>query len=143
MVSLAQPTRKGWIAMKSEHRRNRLRAVLRRRCRNGWSALYLLPAIALMAADMTAGSALQNAPRPVGKPAAQAQLTVRLTGLHDRRGQVVVALFNRAEGFPERGALATQKIDLSKGAPLNPLIVIFRNLTPGVYAVSAYHDANS
>lgn len=129
--------------MHTENGRVRLPAAQRRRCRPRRVALHLWPAIALMMGAVTVGSAQRNTPRPPGKPPAPARLIVRLTGLHDRRGQVIVSLFNRPEGFPAHGALVTQKVDLSKGAGLKPLIVTFRNLKPGVYAVSAYHDANN
>jgi uncharacterized protein (DUF2141 family) len=69
-------------------------------------------------------------------------LTVMITGLRNRHGQVVVSLFDKAEGFPQKAALATQKIDLSEVARLTPLSITFKNLKPGSYAVTAYHDEN-
>jgi uncharacterized protein (DUF2141 family) len=72
---------------------------------------------------------------------ALAQIAVKITGLHNRRGQLVVDLFDRAEDFLKK-SLQTQKIDLSKVAALDPLMVTFKDVPPGTYAVSAYQDAN-
>jgi uncharacterized protein (DUF2141 family) len=69
------------------------------------------------------------------------QITVKITGLHNRRGKLVVDLFDRADDFL-RKSRQTQKIDLSKVTALDPLVVTFKDLPLGTYAVSAYQDAN-
>jgi uncharacterized protein (DUF2141 family) len=68
------------------------------------------------------------------------RLTVKLKGFKSEKGAVYVALFDQAAAFPKNPekAIATQR-GLIKGGTAT---VEFRDLKPGTYAVSAYHDAN-
>lgn len=65
-----------------------------------------------------------------------ADLTVTVLGATHQKGQVAVGLFNAAAKFPgeptvgQRVAAATQ------------VELVFKNLAPGRYALSAYHDEN-
>jgi uncharacterized protein (DUF2141 family) len=83
------------------------------------------------------GSA-SGAPAP-GEPPGTASLTVRIQGLKNDRGQVAVALFARAEGFPRsERAFRGQLARIEGGRAL----VSFRSLRPGTYAVAVLHDEN-
>ncbi|MBC8166817.1 MAG: DUF2141 domain-containing protein [Bryobacteraceae bacterium] len=68
-------------------------------------------------------------------------LTVNLKGFKSDKGAVEVALFDKAAAFPKNPekALARQRVPIAGGAAT----VELRNLTPGTYAVSAYHDVNN
>ena len=74
----------------------------------------------------------------VGQPT---QLAVEISGLNQPEGQVCLNLFNSSSGFPSNRdeALQTLCIATAEGAPV---LATFENLTPGSYAVSAFHDAN-
>ena len=70
--------------------------------------------------------------------AAAADLQVEVRGLAGETGTVNVGLFDRAASFPKQ-TVAGARVP----AATKPAIVVFRNLAPGEYAVSAFHDANS
>jgi uncharacterized protein (DUF2141 family) len=123
--------------MKSRDKRVLSLLPLRRQGRRTQSVL--LAAILMTSVVLAPGSS--GAPGQ-NSASSLALLTVTITGLRDRHGQVVISLFNKAEGFPQKAALATRKIDLSKVARLTPLVITFKSLKPGSYAVTAYHDEN-
>lgn len=69
--------------------------------------------------------------------AAAADLTVSVENVNSAEGKLRVGLFTSAQAFPgtpERGA--------SVPAAPGTGTVVFRDLAPGNYAVSAYHDLN-
>ena len=69
-------------------------------------------------------------------PAFAADLKIEVQGIASSTGQLRVALY-RAEGFPhEEDALAVQALSIT-GPEMS---VTFGDLTPGRYAVIAYHD---
>ena len=70
--------------------------------------------------------------------AAAADLQVEVRGLAGETGTVNVGLFDRAASFPKQ-TVAGERVP----AATKPAVVVFRNLAPGEYAVSAFHDANS
>jgi hypothetical protein len=57
-----------------------------------------------------------------------ARIVVTIDGLHSGRGNVVVALYSRAEGFPD-GDYSDRHVKV--GASTAPLTVIFDDLVPG------------
>jgi uncharacterized protein (DUF2141 family) len=73
--------------------------------------------------------------------AEQTILTVDLAPLHSDRGRVVVALFNGAGGFPKKPGQACRRAAtvIKRGNAK----VRFRQLRPGTYAVSVFHDENN
>jgi uncharacterized protein (DUF2141 family) len=66
------------------------------------------------------------------------RVTVELLGLENARGQVLVALFRSARGFPDRGAGAFGS--QVREARAGTLMVTFDSVPPGPFAVSAHHD---
>ena len=73
-------------------------------------------------------------------PAQVAQLVVTIDGLHSAKGNLFVALYSRAEGFPD-GDYSDRQAKIP--ASLAPLTIVFDDLAPGTYAVGAYHDENA
>ncbi len=73
--------------------------------------------------------------------ASSSHLTVMINGLRDQKGQVCLSLFSQAQGFPSRGdqAIESRCVRANEAA----LGVTFKNLSPGRYAVAAFHDENS
>jgi uncharacterized protein (DUF2141 family) len=67
-----------------------------------------------------------------------ARIVVTVDGLHSDKGSLYVALFARAEGFPD-GDLAAQHLQVKAGR--DPITVTFE-APPGRYALGAYHDEN-
>ena len=80
--------------------------------------------MSLMAA--TTGSALAG------------DLTVEVRGIASTRGSVLVALFDVPANFLDKPS-----IGLTVPATAKPVQAVFRNLKPGVYAVSSFHDQNN
>jgi uncharacterized protein (DUF2141 family) len=93
-------------------------------------------------------AALCPALAPWVSPALAAQsadtgtLTIHVTGARNTKGQVRVALFRAAEGFPSDAskAIHTQAADIDPQT-LSARIT-FSGLPASVYAVSVFHDEN-
>lgn len=65
-------------------------------------------------------------------------LTIEISGMKSNKGSVLVALYKNKEDFLKkrfRGDMA--KIKDQKA------ITVFKNLVPGIYAVSLFHDENN
>lgn len=72
-------------------------------------------------------------------PSASAALDVTLKAVRDARGTVRVGLYRDPATFrKEDKALAVQQVPAAAGE----VTVSFRDLTPGRYAIMAYHDEN-
>jgi len=70
----------------------------------------------------------------------QTKLEVTITNLKSVKGQVVVALFNKKEGFPNEQSKALKILEgkISNGK----CRVVFENIPFGIYAIGVYHDEN-
>ncbi|MCB9664418.1 MAG: DUF2141 domain-containing protein [Alphaproteobacteria bacterium] len=77
-------------------------------------------------------------------PAASAQeaptLELRIQGVASTAGRILVAVFDRAEGFPGRAELAVHKVAVPAAVPTTTVRV--EGLEAGRYAVVAVHDVN-
>ncbi|HLJ62750.1 MAG TPA: DUF2141 domain-containing protein [Stellaceae bacterium] len=71
--------------------------------------------------------------------AAGASLVVTIEGVRNASGNVYVALFSKAEEFPD-GDHADRYVKVE--AKSADIIVTFAELIPGRYALGAYHDEN-
>lgn len=69
-------------------------------------------------------------------PAVAADLTVVVDGVRGGKGQVMVALFDSAEGFERDRRIAGAFVTARAGR----VYFAFPNLAPGSYAVSTFHD---
>ena len=67
-----------------------------------------------------------------------ADLNVEIAGIAEAKGEVLVALFNKSEGWLRNGAGAS-----SATAQVGSVKVTFTDLPEGDYAVSVIHDLNS
>lgn len=65
-----------------------------------------------------------------------ADLTVTVTGASHQKGQIAVALFNASATFPGEPTVG------QRGPAGAQVELVFKNLVPGRYALSAYHDEN-
>jgi len=66
-------------------------------------------------------------------------LTVQVTGLKSTTGNLLIALFNNAQGFPNDNKMAIEKII----SPVNyNFTSTIKNLKAGTYAVAIFHDKN-
>lgn len=90
----------------------------------------LLTTAAISAALSTALSA------PIGAAVA-AELTVEVDGASSEKGLIAVAVFDTAEDFPGK-MLHGIRAPIAGGKG----IAVFKDLPPGRYAISAYHDEN-
>lgn len=70
-------------------------------------------------------------------PVFAADLVVEVEGLRGNQGVVSVGLFDKAENFPKQFTTG-----LRTPADKPVVEVVFRDLAPGRYAVSAYQDEN-
>ncbi len=67
-------------------------------------------------------------------------LTIAITNLENTDGMLLVALFNKEEGFPEDENSAIRKSRISAGGNT---VVTYKNLPYGTYAVTVLHDENN
>ncbi len=67
-----------------------------------------------------------------------ADLRVEIEGVSSKEGTVEVGLFDQEQGFPDRYTRG-----ISVPAAGSAVTVVFTDLPPGRYAVSAYQDRNS
>jgi uncharacterized protein (DUF2141 family) len=67
-------------------------------------------------------------------------LTIEVTGLAPSKGNIILSLYNKAEGFPESAEATYQTASMPvKAGKVNiPLLKI----PNGTYAVAFFHDAN-
>jgi uncharacterized protein (DUF2141 family) len=72
--------------------------------------------------------------------AAAATLIVEVEGLKDDTGKLHASLYASEEGFPTKPEKALRHVDVPIVA--GKARVVFEGLTPGGYAVAAYHDEN-
>jgi uncharacterized protein (DUF2141 family) len=69
-----------------------------------------------------------------------ADLTVTVTSLRNANGDVHIAVYDRADAFPEsEGMISEVKVAISG----NQARHVFKNLRPAFYAVAVYHDENA
>ncbi|MDT8391047.1 MAG: DUF2141 domain-containing protein [Lentisphaeria bacterium] len=68
-----------------------------------------------------------------------ATVTVRVKGLKNSEGNVLISLFNQADGFPANHEKALRAAVIPAGK-LNE--VVFKDLPRGTYAVAVCHDEN-
>ena len=66
-----------------------------------------------------------------------ADLTIRVTGIVSEKGTVRVALHDGSEGFPRDRQMVAGK---SIKASTDGVTILFNDLVPGVYAISAFQD---
>ena len=69
-------------------------------------------------------------------------VTVQVVGARSARGQLGVALFRSAEGFPENASHAIRQQLLAVNPDALGAQIVFRDLPPGTYAVAVRHDEN-
>jgi uncharacterized protein (DUF2141 family) len=68
-----------------------------------------------------------------------ADLSVVVTGLRSGNGDVHIAVYDRADAFPEsEGMLSEVKVPIRDRRAR----YVFKNLPPAFYAVAVYHDEN-
>ena len=70
------------------------------------------------------------------------QLVVEVSGLNEQQGQICLNLFDSGAGFPSDRSKAVKTQCMATIDSSSPLLTTFENLSPGSYAVSAFHDAN-
>jgi uncharacterized protein (DUF2141 family) len=69
-------------------------------------------------------------------PAIAARIVVTVDGIRDNRGNVYIGLYSNPDEFLTSHCTAYYKVQASTA----PITVAFNNLSPGEYAVGAYHD---
>lgn len=67
------------------------------------------------------------------------ELSVRVEGIKTIQGDIYMAVYNRADGFLEIENAVATKIASVTG---KQVLIRFRNLKPGYYAIATYHDKN-
>jgi uncharacterized protein (DUF2141 family) len=90
------------------------------------------------AAEIVAAKPSPQATTPATRQSL-AHLTVRVTGLRNRKGQLIFGVFTSADGFPnvERRSVNWQVRD-----PDADSVTFEADLPPGVYGASVLHDEN-
>ncbi len=92
-----------------------------------------------MAIKSMFGAAVALAQLLLVMPSADAaEVTIRVEGLERAEGRLMVAMFDTAEDFPRGTRRFGEIADAVKGS----VTVVFRDVPPGRYAASLYHDLN-
>lgn len=68
-------------------------------------------------------------------------IVARITGLHNDHGRVLCTLYSSADGFPKDSSKA--KARAQSLISDSDAICEFKNVAPGTYAISVFHDENS
>ena len=79
-----------------------------------------------------------SAQPPTGAAKTGLELTVEVTDIKHRDGQLIIAVYDRKEAFPNKFKKA---VSLVKTSPNKPKVTI-NKLKPGNYAVVVIHDRN-
>jgi uncharacterized protein (DUF2141 family) len=102
----------------------------------------VIPGLAAMAGSRLAAPAPKLlANQPAAAPGTSV-LNVEIAGLRDARGNVCLSLYNslKPQLFPQEAQQAQESRCVRVTA--NPMVISFRNLKPGNYAIALLHDAN-
>ena len=102
------------------------------------AAVALLLFALLAATGAAAAAAAAETPAPPASTSAT--LVVEVEGLKDDQGKLHASLYASEEGFPTKPEKALRHVDVPIVA--GKARVVFEGLTPGGYAVAAYHDEN-
>jgi uncharacterized protein (DUF2141 family) len=70
------------------------------------------------------------------------ELTIHLHGIQVNSGNVMVALYNSSASFM-KGATRSLMVPVDTNAQSSSVTIMLKNLEPGRYAISAFHDVNS
>ena len=68
-----------------------------------------------------------------------AKLTIHVTNIDEVEGQILVAIFDKPDGFPDRKYMYDYIIH---PVTANEHVLVFEDLPLGYYAISMLHDAN-
>ena len=71
-------------------------------------------------------------------PALAGDVSDAVSGLASAEGKLNVALFDKAAGFPKGKFTLGQIVPAAKGT----VNLVFKDVAPGAYAVSVFHDVN-
>ena len=105
--------------------------------------------ILLLATAMFMGSGRANVPfaqsgtSQRSNAAEETTLTVSIEGLRNTKGQVMVQLWNRQNGFPTKGENGYKATVIEASKAVNKVVTTTFRVPPGTYAVSVLHDENS
>jgi uncharacterized protein (DUF2141 family) len=86
--------------------------------------------------------AAQAAPLPSAQLIATDTLTVRVTGVRNAKGKVIVYLFRDPQGFPTDASRIMRQQSVSIDPSTMTARVAFKDLPPGTFAVTVLHDEN-
>lgn len=70
-------------------------------------------------------------------------VTVRVSGLQSKEGQLIVCLWGSASGFPDCNSPDVEGVQRVTVSPTEGVEVTFTDVASGEYAVSVLHDINS
>jgi uncharacterized protein (DUF2141 family) len=74
----------------------------------------------------------------IAGPLQAADLVITVHGLRSDAGQLRLAIFDQAKEFPRGEKIRNRDIAAKAG----DLIVVFKNIAPGAYALAIHHDEN-
>jgi uncharacterized protein (DUF2141 family) len=66
-------------------------------------------------------------------------LTLTITGIKDVKGELVIGIYDNQKGWLKKGhEFYKKKVKVTS----NEEIIVFKEIPPGEYAISMYHDVN-
>jgi len=81
-------------------------------------------------------------PRDSCSQSGTATLTIRVTGVHNNKGRIALALFQSEAGFPGDSSKAMRLQQAEIDAQTRSAQFTLQGIPYGVYAVSVFHDEN-
>lgn len=107
-----------------------------RTCKGAWSGFVAVMVSGLVLPFAAHTNEVQTPTHTLNR----SQLTIKIDGLKQQKGQTCFSLFNRDSGFPTRSdaALRTECIAVRQV----PQTIQLKDLQPGRYAIAVLHDLN-
>lgn len=102
----------------------------------GLTVLGTVAGYSVMAANANSPAKI----KPTSSASANSSLNVEVTGLRNRTGQICLSLFTDPKAFPTEPDRAV--INRCDKIVASPMVVTFKNLPAGNYAIALIHDAN-
>jgi uncharacterized protein (DUF2141 family) len=72
----------------------------------------------------------------------QASVNVEITDIRSTRGQVVIQLWDTAEGFPKNPDIRLHPLQIPATQSINGHLQATLTVSPGIHAITVWHDEN-
>jgi uncharacterized protein (DUF2141 family) len=105
--------------------------------RSFWIVIMALLSLQLPVASR---NAFADEPVKTESPAGNGSITIKIAGLRNGDGNLLIALFNAKKGFPGKYENAVKQTSITAAGAEH--VALFSDVPFGVYAVAVQHDEN-